>query len=158
MCLAGAGTNLYSGYDTEQLFVADAQRPHLFQQFSVVYIVEKSLDVNVHEFLGFRIKAVKRVNGHKTKYVVRSHIKNKSLEKISEDVKRLIHKIEFPGPGKRSEHAAVTRYNSYENPEILNTTFSNLQFLIFLGLCPTPAALSAILPLHNTAFWRLDNF
>lgn len=28
-------------------------------------------------------------------------------------MKRLIHKIEFPGPGKRSEHAAVTRYNSY---------------------------------------------
>ena len=78
---------------------------------------EKSKIVNLRksysEFLGFRIKAVKRVNGHKTKYVVRSHIKNKSLEKISEDVKRLIHKIEFPGPGKRSEHAAVTRYNSY---------------------------------------------
>ena len=28
-------------------------------------------------------------------------------------MKRLIHKIEFPDPGKRSEHAAVTRYNSY---------------------------------------------
>ena len=65
------------------------------------------------EFLGFRIKAVKRVNGHKTKYVVRSHIRDRSLEKISEDLKRLIHKIEFPDPGKRSEHAAVTRYNSY---------------------------------------------
>ena len=78
---------------------------------------EKSKIVNLKksysEFLGFRIKAVKRVSGHKTKYVVRSHIKNRSLEKISEDVKRLIHKIEFPGPGKRSEHAAVTRYNSY---------------------------------------------
>ena len=78
---------------------------------------EKSKIVNLKksysEFLGFRIKAVKRVNGHKTKYVVRSHIKNRSLEKITEDVKRLIHKIEFPGPGKRSEHAAVTRYNSY---------------------------------------------
>ena len=78
---------------------------------------EKSKIVNLRksysELLGFRIKAVKRVNGHKTKYVVRSHIKNKSLEKISEDVKRLIHKIEFPGPGKRSEHAAVIRYNFY---------------------------------------------
>ena len=78
---------------------------------------EKSKIVNLKksysEFLGFRIKAVKRTGDHKEKYVVRSHIKDKSLEKISENLNRLIHKIEFPGPGKRSEHAAVTRYNSY---------------------------------------------
>ena len=72
-----------------------------------------NLKKSYSEFLGFRIKAVKRVNGHKTKYVVRSLIRDRSLEKISEDLKRLIHKIEFPDPGKRSEHAAVTRYNSY---------------------------------------------
>jgi len=78
---------------------------------------EKSKIVNLRksysEFLGFRIKAVKRSSNHKTKYAVRSHIKEKSLEKISENLKRLIRNIEFPGPGKRSEHAAVTRYNSY---------------------------------------------
>lgn len=78
---------------------------------------EKSKIVNLKksysEFLGFRIKAVKRNINGKEKYVVRSHIKDKSLEKISENLKRLVHKIEFPGPGKRSEHAAVTRYNSY---------------------------------------------
>ncbi len=28
-------------------------------------------------------------------------------------MKRLIHDIEFPGHGKRSEHAAVSRFNSY---------------------------------------------
>ena len=28
-------------------------------------------------------------------------------------MKRLIHDIEFPGAGKRAEHAAVARYNSY---------------------------------------------
>lgn len=78
---------------------------------------EKSKIINLKEssseFLGFRIKAVNHGSKCKPKYVAVSHIKDRSLERISEDVKRLIHKIEFPGPGKRSEHAAVTRYNSY---------------------------------------------
>ena len=65
------------------------------------------------EFLGFRIKAVNHGSKCKPKYAAVSHIKDRSLERISEDVKRLIHKIEFPGPGKRSEHAAVIRYNFY---------------------------------------------
>ncbi len=78
---------------------------------------EKSKIVNLKEsyseFLGFRIKAVNHGSEHKPKYVVESHIREKSLEKVQKDMKRLIHDIEFPGHGKRAEHAAVARFNSY---------------------------------------------
>ena len=78
---------------------------------------EKSKIVNLRkqysEFLGLRIKAANHGSKQKPNYVVESHIKEKSIEKISESMKRLIHDIEFPGPGKRAEHAAVARFNAY---------------------------------------------
>ena len=78
---------------------------------------EKSKIVNLKEsyseFLGFRMKAVNHGSEHKPKFVVESHIREKSLEKVQRDMKRLIHDIEFPGHGKRAEHAAVARFNSY---------------------------------------------
>lgn len=78
---------------------------------------EKSKIINLKEtyseFLGLRIKAVNHGSEHKPKYVVESHIREKSLDKIKSDMKRLIHDIEFPGHGKRAEHAAVARFNSY---------------------------------------------
>jgi len=60
-----------------------------------------------------RIKAANRGSPQKPKFVVESHIKDKSLDKMAARMKRLIHDIEFPGNGKRSEHAAVSRFNSY---------------------------------------------
>lgn len=78
---------------------------------------EKSKIVNLRkqysEFLGLRIKAANHGSEQKPKYVVESHIKDKSLEKIGEKMKKLIHDIEFPGAGKRAEHAAVSRFNAY---------------------------------------------
>ena len=78
---------------------------------------EKSKIVNLKEsyseFLGLRIKATNHGSEHRPKYVVESHIRKKSLNKIKSDMKRLIHDIEFPGHGKRAEHAAVARFNSY---------------------------------------------
>ena len=78
---------------------------------------EKSKIVNLKEsyseFLGLCIKASNHGSGGKPKFVVESHIKEKSLEKIKSNLKRLIHDIEFPGHGKRAEHAAVARFNSY---------------------------------------------
>ena len=78
---------------------------------------EKSKIVNLRkqysEFLGLRIKAANHGSKQKPNYVVESHIKEKSIEKISECMKRLIHDIEFPGSGKRAEHAAVARFNAY---------------------------------------------
>ncbi len=78
---------------------------------------EKSKIVNLRkrysEFLGLRIKAANHGSKQKPRYVVESHIKEKSIEKIAENMRRLIHDIEFPGPGKRAEHAAVARFNAY---------------------------------------------
>ena len=78
---------------------------------------EKSQIINLKEsyseFLGFRIKAAKRGTSKNPTFVVESHIKEKSLDKIAAKMKRLIHDIEFPSVGKRSEHAAVSRYNAY---------------------------------------------
>ena len=45
--------------------------------------------------------------------MVESHIKEKSLDKIKSNLKRLIHDIEFPGHKKRAEYEAVSRFNSY---------------------------------------------
>lgn len=78
---------------------------------------EKSQIVNLQEtyseFLGLRIKATNHGSENSPKYVVESHIREKSLVKVKADMKRLIHGIEFPGHGKRAEHAAVARFNSY---------------------------------------------
>jgi len=78
---------------------------------------EKSKIVNLRkrysEFLGFRIRAANHGSNQKPKFVVESHVKAKSLDTIAEKMKRLIHDIEFPGHGKRAEHAAVSRFNSY---------------------------------------------
>lgn len=78
---------------------------------------EKSKIVNLKEtyseFLGLRIKAANHGSTKKPKFVVESHIKEKSLEKIKSNLERLIHNIEFPGHKKRAEYEAVSRYNSY---------------------------------------------
>lgn len=78
---------------------------------------EKSKIVNLKEtyseFLGLRIKATNHGCESNPKFVVESHVREKSLHKIATDMKRLIHDIEFPGHGKRAEHAAVARFNSY---------------------------------------------
>ena len=78
---------------------------------------EKSKIVNLKktysEFLGLKIKAVNHGSAKKPKFVVESHIKEKSLEKIKTNLKRLIHDIEFPGHRKRAEYDAVSYFNSY---------------------------------------------
>jgi len=78
---------------------------------------EKSKIVNLKEdyseFLGFRIKAANHGSEEKPKFVVESHIKEKSLDKIKANMKRLIHNVEFPGHKKRAGYEAVSRFNSY---------------------------------------------
>lgn len=78
---------------------------------------DKSKIVNLKrsysEFLGLRIKAANHGTKEKPRYVVESHICEKSLDKIKLSVKKLIHDVEFPGNGKQAEHAAVSRFNSY---------------------------------------------
>lgn len=78
---------------------------------------DKSKIVNLKrsysEFLGLRIKAANHGTEEKPRYVVESHIREKSLDKIKLSVKKLIHDVEFPGNEKQAEHAAVSRFNSY---------------------------------------------
>ena len=78
---------------------------------------DKSKIVNLKrsysEFLGLRVKAANHGTEEKPRYVVESHVRKKSLDKIKLSVKKLIHDVEFPGNGKQAEHAAVSRFNSY---------------------------------------------
>jgi len=78
---------------------------------------EKSKIVNLKEtyseFLGLKIKAVNHGSKRKPKFVVESHIKEKSIEKIKANLEKHIHNIEFPGHKKRAEYEAVSRFNSY---------------------------------------------
>jgi len=78
---------------------------------------EKSKIVNLKEeyseFLGLRIKTANHGSEKSPRYVVESHMKEKSLEKVKVKLDKVIHDIEFPGNDKRAEHAAVARYNSY---------------------------------------------
>ena len=78
---------------------------------------EKSKIINLKEgyseFLGFKIRAANHSGKRKPKFVVESHIKEKSFDKIQTKLKRLIYDIEFPGKGKRSSHAAISKFNAY---------------------------------------------
>ncbi len=80
---------------------------------------EKSKLINLKEhyseFLGFKMKVVprgKRPDGS-TKYSVESHIKDKALDKIRENLARLTYDIEFPSQGKHTLYSAVCKYNAY---------------------------------------------
>lgn len=79
---------------------------------------EKSKVINLKEeyseFLGFRMKVVPRGKYPKgrTKYVVKSHVREKSLNNIKANLKRLIHDIKFPPAGKNAEYTAISRYNA----------------------------------------------
>ena len=80
---------------------------------------EKSKVINLKEqyseFLGFKLKVIprgKRSSGQ-LRYVVESHVREKSIAKIKANLKRLIYDIEFPSQGKRTEYNAISRYNAY---------------------------------------------
>ena len=77
---------------------------------------EKSKVVNLREgysdFLGFKLtlmKKGKKRNGG-DRYVVRSHIRDKALEKIRKNLKERIREIEFP---RTKSYDAVRKYNAY---------------------------------------------
>jgi len=80
---------------------------------------DKSQIVNLKkgysEFLGFKMKLIRR--GAKTsgepKYIVKSHITDKSKEKIVQKARALIHDIEFHTDGKDGQYTAVSMYNSF---------------------------------------------
>lgn len=78
---------------------------------------EKSKIVNLKEsyseFLGFKMRVIKRgkkKNGQ-PKYVVESHIRDKSQERIIRNLQKLIYDMEHPKSG--CEYATLSRYNSF---------------------------------------------
>lgn len=96
-----------------------ATKSWLHERLSLEISPEKSKVINLKEqyseFLGFKLKVIprgKRSDG-RAKYVVESHIREKSIAKIKPNLKRLIYDIEFPSQGKRTEYQAICRYNVY---------------------------------------------
>jgi len=78
---------------------------------------EKSKIVNLKEgyseFLGLRIKAANHGNERRPKWVVESHLREKSLDKIATKMKGLIHDVELPGHGKQALYTTIARFNAY---------------------------------------------
>ena len=84
---------------------------------------EKSKIVNLKEkyseFLGFKMKVIPRgkrknkANRGEPRYVVQSHVREKSIEKIREELKKLIYAIEYPPNKAHCIYAEVSRYNSF---------------------------------------------
>jgi retron-type reverse transcriptase len=84
---------------------------------------EKSKIINLKEdyseFLGFRLKLVKRgkYKRGKTKgqprYVVESHVRDKDVTTIKAKLDKLIYAIEFPQNKKHSEYEEISKYNSF---------------------------------------------
>jgi group II intron reverse transcriptase/maturase len=84
---------------------------------------EKSKVINLKEqyseFLGFKLKVVKRgkitrgANKGKPKYVVESHVREKSMDKIKSKLDKLIYAIEYPQNIKHSEYEEIGKYNSF---------------------------------------------
>ena len=96
-----------------------ATKSWLRERLNLEISPEKSKVINLKEqyseFLGFKLKVIprgKQKNGC-TRYVVESHIREKSIAKIKPTLKRLIYDIEFPAQGKRTEYQAICRYNAY---------------------------------------------
>ena len=54
----------------------------------------------------------KRSNGE-TRYVVVSHVRDKSIEKIKTNIKRYLYDMQHPLEGKRTQYQAICRYNSF---------------------------------------------
>ena len=80
---------------------------------------EKSKVINLREdyseFLGFKLKVVPRGRNRtgETRYVVQSHVREKSLAKIRKRLGELIYAIEYPKNEKHSEYKEISNYNSY---------------------------------------------
>lgn len=96
---------------------------------------EKSKVVNLRknysDFLGFKLKAVKRGDG---KYVVRSHVSDKALKRETDKLKKQIKEIQHPR-NYHEEYRAILLYNSmvlgihqyYQIATMVNLDFNDVQ-------------------------------
>lgn len=95
--------------DADKIFIATKQ--WLLKRLGLQISEEKSKVVNLKrgysEFLGFKLKAIKRSNG----YVVCSHLSEKSISKITSKLKSQVKKIATPANVK-DEAKEISLYNS----------------------------------------------
>ncbi len=95
--------------DADKIFIATEQ--WLLKRLGLQISEEKSKVVNLKrgysEFLGFKLKAIKRSNG----YVVSSHLSEKSISKIMSELKSQVKRIATPANVK-DEAKEISLYNS----------------------------------------------
>lgn len=108
-------TNSYS--NAQKLYYAT--RDWLKERLSLDISPEKSKVINLREryseFLGFKIKLIPRGKNKdgSTRYVVKSHIRDKSIAQMKPKLKQLIYEIEHPKSTGKEVYRAVSRYNAY---------------------------------------------
>lgn len=74
-----------------------------------------SLKEDYSDFLGFRLKVIPRgkTKQGQTKFVVESHVREKSIKKIKDNLAELTHAIQYPKNGAHSEYEEIAKYNAF---------------------------------------------
>ena len=101
----------------DALKIFEATKGWLKDRLGLDISPEKSKVVNLREnyseFIGFKLKVIprgKKSNGE-PKYVVRSRVRDKSIETIKATLKREISDMKFP-KGQNAEYVAISKYNA----------------------------------------------
>ena len=80
---------------------------------------EKSKVINLKEdyseFLGFKLKVIPRgkTKQGQPKFVVESHVREKSIKKIKDNLAKLTHAIQYPKNATHSEYEEIAKYNAF---------------------------------------------
>ena len=80
---------------------------------------EKSKVINLKEdyseFLGFKLKVISRgkTKQGQTKFVVESHVREKAIKKIKDNLAKLTHAIQYPKNATHSEYEEIAKYNAF---------------------------------------------
>ncbi len=74
-----------------------------------------SLKEDYSDFLGFRLKVIPRgkTKQGQTKFVVESHVREKSIKKIKDNLAELTHAIQHPKNAAHSEYEEIAKYNAF---------------------------------------------
>ena len=74
-----------------------------------------SLKEDYSDFLGFRLKVIPRgkTKQEQTKFVVESHVREKSIKKIKDNLAELTHAIQYPKNAAHSEYEEIAKYNAF---------------------------------------------
>ena len=74
-----------------------------------------NLKEDYSEFLGFKLKVIPRgkTKQGQTKFVVESHVREKSIKKIKDNLAKLTHAIQYPKNATHSEYEEIAKYNAF---------------------------------------------